>query len=51
MALVMASYLEDAEVNLPPASIRLTASNLLSLEDIKNAGKIVSNIAGDYLLC
>ena len=35
VALVVASYLEDAEVHLPPPSIRLTVSNLLECEDIR----------------
>ena len=37
----MASYLEDAEVHLPPVSIRLTASTLLTGDDIRIAGKTV----------
>ena len=41
VALVMASYLEDAEVHLPPVSIRLTASTLLTGDDIRIAGKTV----------
>ena len=35
VALVIAAYLDDAEVNLPPMSIRVTTSNLLTIEDIK----------------
>ena len=45
VALVLATYLEDAEVNLPPPSIRLTVSNLLDMEDIRHAGDVVGEIA------
>lgn len=44
VALVMASYLEDAEARLPPVSIRLTASTLVSLEEIAEAAKTVTAI-------
>lgn len=44
IALVMASYLEDAEAHLPPVSIRLTCSTLLSLDDLRRASKIVHEI-------
>ncbi len=37
VALVIASYLEDAESHLPPPSIRLAVSNLLSCEEIRQA--------------
>ena len=40
----MASYLEDAEVHLPPVSIRLTASTLLTIDDIRIAGKTVLSV-------
>ena len=36
VALVVASYLEDAEVHLPPPSIRLTVSNLLECDEIRS---------------
>lgn len=44
---MLASYLEAAEVNLPPASIRLTVSTLLSLEDIRTAAKAVAEAAAE----
>ncbi len=44
VALVLASYLEDAEVHLPPVSIRLTSSTLLTLDDIRIAGKTVLSV-------
>lgn len=44
VALVMASYLEDAEVHLPPVSIRLTASTLLTVDDICIAGKTILSV-------
>ena len=44
VALVMASYLEDAEVHLPPVSIRLTASTLLTIDDVRIAGKTVLSV-------
>ena len=44
VALVLASYLEDAEVHLPPVSIRLTTSTLLTLDDIRIAGKTVLSV-------
>ncbi len=46
MALVLAAYLEDAEVKLPAPSIRLTVSNLLELEDIKHAAQQVREACG-----
>ena len=42
--MVLASYLEDAEVHLPPVSIRLTASTLLTIDDIHIAGKTVLSV-------
>ena len=47
MALVTASYLEDAEAHLPPPSIRLTCSNLLSVEEIAEAAEAVKRVAAD----
>ncbi len=44
MALVIAAYLDDAEVHLPPMSIRLAFSNLLSLEEIQKSGQVVRAI-------
>eukprot|EP00095_Tigriopus_kingsejongensis_P010689 maker-scaffold261_size233860-snap-gene-1.28 protein:Tk10689 transcript:maker-scaffold261_size233860-snap-gene-1.28-mRNA-1 annotation:"hypothetical protein DAPPUDRAFT_301811" len=47
IALVMASYLEDAEAHLPPVSIRLTCSTLMALEDVRRAAITVRRIAQD----
>lgn len=42
--MVIASYLEDAEAHLPPMSIRLTCSNLVSLDEIREAGGKVREV-------
>ena len=47
VALVIAAYLEDAEVNLPPVSIRLTCNALLTTEEIHDAAKKVTVICQD----
>ena len=39
MALTLAAYLEEAEVKLPPVSIRLTTSVHLTKEDICDSAK------------
>ncbi len=48
MALVIASYLEDAEAHLPPVSIRLTCSTLLTVDDIKEASDIVRDLCKEF---
>ena len=39
LALTLAAYLEEAEVKLPPVSIRLTTSVQLTKEDIFDAAR------------
>ena len=39
LALTLAAYLEEAEVKLPPVSIRLTTSVQLTKEDIFEAAR------------
>lgn len=45
IALVIASYLEDAEVLLPPMSIRLTCNTLMDVSEIQEAGKVVRQVS------
>jgi len=47
VALVIAAYLDDAEVNLPEMSIRLTVSNLLNLDEIKHACDVIRDVCGE----
>ncbi len=44
VALVSASYLEDAEANLPAPSIRIAVSNLLSCREIREAAQEVRQV-------
>ena len=45
LALTLAAYLEEAEVKLPPVSIRLTTSVQLTKEDIFDAAKKLNGVS------
>ena len=47
LALTVAAYLEDSELNLPPASIRLTCSNQLEEQDIAWAADTLRDVCKD----
>ena len=47
LALTLAAYLEDSELNLPEASIRLTCSNQLDRDDISWAADKLRDICQD----
>jgi len=49
LALTVAAYLEDSELNLPPASIRLTCSNQLDQQDIAWAAKTLGDVCKEVL--
>ena len=45
LALTLAAYLEESEVNLPPVSIRLTTSVRLTKDDIFDAARKLGDVS------
>ncbi|XP_040583981.1 serine palmitoyltransferase 1 [Lepeophtheirus salmonis] len=50
IALVLASYLEHSEVSLPPVSIRVAISNLLTEQDIAESHAAIKDIVDEMFL-
>ncbi|CAB4060832.1 SPT [Lepeophtheirus salmonis] len=50
IALVLASYLEHSEVSLPPVSIRVAISNLLTEQDIAESHAAMKDIVDEMFL-